>query len=257
VDQSKIFFWDDVEGEVVLGTLIDVGFLLGTLPDMVFPRAVISIPKKFRNIPPNTLCYGGPSQILALSILTNRIINVYGHYPSDKLAKGISEADFKSFLNDKKTNISYEWDTKSVHKDPLSIYLRYDHFTLLMPLSETHFRINYHFIIPKDCQSCNGKVQDDTFISDEELEVIDLESSDDDECVVMDVDLCFEPYISRSVDISLRSPEDSPRSTSVHPTCKDISIVISPHEKAIADHSVICRYRNNVHRACKAARCRF
>jgi hypothetical protein len=41
------------------------------------------------------------------SILTNRTINVYGHYPSEKLAKDISEADFRSFLNDKKTNSSY------------------------------------------------------------------------------------------------------------------------------------------------------
>jgi hypothetical protein len=66
VNQNKIFFSDDVEGEVIHGTLIDVGFLLGTLSDMLFPRAEISIPAKLRNIPPNTLCYGDPSQILAL-----------------------------------------------------------------------------------------------------------------------------------------------------------------------------------------------
>jgi hypothetical protein len=61
VNQNTIFFWDDVEGEVILGTLIEVGFLLGTFSDMVFLRAEISIPAKLRNIPSNTLCYGGPS----------------------------------------------------------------------------------------------------------------------------------------------------------------------------------------------------
>jgi hypothetical protein len=66
VNQNKIFFSDDVHGEVIHGTLIDVGFLLGTLSDMLFPRAKISIPAKLRNIPPNTLCFGNPSQILAL-----------------------------------------------------------------------------------------------------------------------------------------------------------------------------------------------
>jgi hypothetical protein len=55
VNQRKIFFWDDVEGEVILRTFIDVGFLLGTLSDMVFLTDVISIPEKLRNIPSNTL----------------------------------------------------------------------------------------------------------------------------------------------------------------------------------------------------------
>jgi hypothetical protein len=114
VDVRKVFFWDDMSGKVVLGTLADIGFSMGTLPNMVFPTTVIPIPEKLKNIPPNTLCYGGPSQILALSILTNRIINVYGHYPSEMLAENISEADFRSFLNEKKTNISYVWKRESI-----------------------------------------------------------------------------------------------------------------------------------------------
>jgi hypothetical protein len=235
VNERKIFFWDDIEGKVVLGTLIDIAFLLGTLSKMVLNRDVIPIPEKLRNIPINTLCYGRPSQILALSILTNRVINVYEPDPSEDLAENISEIDFKSFLNNKKTNRSYEWERRSVQKDPLSIYLQHNHFSLLMPIGQSHFTINYHFITPKDCKFIKDKIPDDMIMLDDEPEIIDLESSGDDECAVMDVDLCFEPSISRSVDISLRSPGDSTCSTSVHPSCKDFSIVISPQEKAIAD----------------------
>ncbi len=55
-------------------------------------------------------------------------------------------------------------------------------------------------------------------------------------CVLMDVDVCFVPLTNeRPVDIDLRSPEDNSFSTSVYPQCKDFSIIISPHEKAIAD----------------------
>jgi hypothetical protein len=55
-------------------------------------------------------------------------------------------------------------------------------------------------------------------------------------CVLMDVDVCFVPLTNeRPVDIDLRSPEDNSISTSVYPQCKDFSIIISPHEKAIAD----------------------
>jgi hypothetical protein len=203
VNQNKIFFWDDVEGEVILGTLIDVAFLLGTFSDMVFPRAEISIPAKLRNIPSSTLCYGGPSQILALSILTNRTINVYGYYPSEKLAIDISEADFRSFLNEKKTNISYIWKRESVQEDPLSIYFQHDHFSLLMPIGESHFTISYHYITPKDYQFINEKVSDEIIILDEP-EIVNLESSDDEES--MDVDTCFVSSTNeRPVDIDLKS----------------------------------------------------
>jgi hypothetical protein len=231
VDQSKIFFWDDVEGEVVLGTLIDVGFLLGTLSNMVFPKTVISIPNKLRNIPLNTLCYGGPSQILALSILTNRTINVYGHYLSEKLAKDISEADFQSFLNEKKNNTLYEWETKSVQNHPLSIYLQHDHFTLLMPRSETHFKISYHFIFPKDCQFIKKKISEDMFIHDNEPMVINLESSDVEEPVVVGL---VPSTNAGAVGSNLKSTGDNSSLTSID-HCRDFSIIISSHERAIAD----------------------
>jgi hypothetical protein len=150
---------------------------------------VIPIPEKLKNIPPNTLCYGGPSQILALSILTNRIINVYGHYPSEMLAENISEADFRSFLNEKKTNISYVWKRESIQEVPLSIYLRHSHFSLLVPLSDSHFSITYNYIAPMDSHFVNKKIQEDVSIFDEEPAAINLESSDDDGCVLMDVDV--------------------------------------------------------------------
>jgi hypothetical protein len=159
VDIRKVFFWDDVSGKVVLGTLADIRFSIGTLPNMVFPTTVIPIPEKLKNIPPNTLCYGGPSQILALSILTNRIINVYGHYPSEMFAENISEADFRSFLNEKKTNISYVWKRESIHEVPLSIYLRHSHFSLLVPMSDSHFSITYNYVAPMDSHFVNEKIR--------------------------------------------------------------------------------------------------
>jgi hypothetical protein len=69
VNGRKIFFWDDVEGEVVLGTLIDITFLLGTLSEMILPRAVIPIPKKLWNIPTNTFLW--PSELNSFSIHIN------------------------------------------------------------------------------------------------------------------------------------------------------------------------------------------
>jgi hypothetical protein len=89
-----------------------------------------------------------------------------------------------------------------------------------------------------DSHFVNKKIQEDVSIFDEEPAVINLESSDDDECVLMDVDVdvCFVPLTNeRPVDIDFRSPEDNSISTSVYPQCKDFSIIISPHEKAIAD----------------------
>jgi hypothetical protein len=87
-----------------------------------------------------------------------------------------------------------------------------------------------------DSHFVNKKIREDVSIFDEEPAVINLESSDDDECVLMDVDMCFVPLTNgRPVDIDLRSTEDNSISTSVYLQCKDFSIIISPHEKAIAD----------------------
>jgi hypothetical protein len=139
VNEKKVFLFDDVEGTVVFGSLSDIGLSMGTLADMVFPITTISIPEKLKNIPPNTLCYGGPAQILALSILTNRVINVFGYYPLGPFENCMNKAEFMSFLNEKKTKNSYVWKRECVRKVPLSIYLRHNHFSLLMPLSDSHF----------------------------------------------------------------------------------------------------------------------
>jgi hypothetical protein len=125
---------------------------------MVFPTAVISIPEKLRKIRSNTLCYNGPSQILTLSTLTSRTVNVYGHYPSEKFAKGIS-ADF---------NLCKSVILKSLHISGLFWMTRrptdYEsERKLLMPLNETHFRISYQYIISNDCQFVK-KIPEDRFI---------------------------------------------------------------------------------------------
>ncbi len=77
-------------------------------------------------------------------------------------------------------------------------------------------------------------VSDEIIILDDEPENVNLESSDDEE--PMDVDIRFvSPTNKRPVDIDLKSPEDNSISTSVYPQRKDFSIIISPHEKAISD----------------------
>jgi hypothetical protein len=103
-----------------------------------------------------------------------------------------------------------------------------------MPIGESHFTISYHYITPKDYHFINEKVSDEIVILDDKPEIVNLESSDDEES--MDMDMCFVSSTNeRPVDIDLKSPEDKSISTSVYPQCKDFSIIISPHEKAIAD----------------------
>jgi hypothetical protein len=63
------------------------------------------------------------------------------------------------------------------------------HFSLLMPLEESHFTINYHYITPKDYQFIKEKVSDEIIILDDVPENMNLESSDDEE--PMDVDIRF------------------------------------------------------------------
>jgi hypothetical protein len=159
---------------------------------------------------------------------------VYEHYPSADLAEYISEIDFRSFLNNKKTNRSYEWKRKSVQKDPLSIYLQHNHFSLLMPIGQSHFTINYHFITPKDCKFIKDKIPDDMIMIDDEPEIIDLESSGDEE--PMDLDMEVVTFINgEPTDHSIESPKEKSISSSIYQECWEFSIVISSHEKAIAD----------------------
>jgi hypothetical protein len=97
----------------------------------------------------NYLYYGGPAEILTLSILTNRKINVSKDFFGKMFSKPLAIKELQLCLNENtEETVSYDWNSSLVFPEPLSLFYYNEHFTTLLTKSELHFTINYHYLAP-------------------------------------------------------------------------------------------------------------
>jgi hypothetical protein len=100
-------------------------------------------------VPRRLLTYGGPAEILALSILLNRKIYVYKDFGGERFSGPLTAEELQNCFNlNKEQAVSYNWNSELVLSEPLSLFYYNEHFTVLFPKGGHQFTINYHYLTP-------------------------------------------------------------------------------------------------------------
>ena len=138
-----VYYFSDSRG-VINGSLIDVARSLGTASDFI-RRKIVKKPTHLLDIPISTICWGGPAEIFLMSVVTNRVINMFRPFTENQIQNNFSISDIGMISSELRQHERYEWITNCC-QEPINIFYDASHYTSLLPNSNEMVKIKQRII---------------------------------------------------------------------------------------------------------------